>query len=77
MSGPVSAEYMRQWRKTEAGKKSVMAERARARARGRAIKRLIEMHEREWKRLYWEEVGKCGIDAEAIRPEDGQHEPIQ
>jgi hypothetical protein len=53
MSG---AEYIREWRKTEAGKASLQAQKRRAAARRRAMQRLVSLHPAEFESILKHEL---------------------
>lgn len=53
-----SNDYMRQWRSTPAGRAALLNQKAREKARRRALVRLVALYPSQWERLYDEELIK-------------------
>lgn len=58
LSPEAHAAYMREYRKTAAGKASLASQRKRQKARQRAVARLIAKHFHEFERLFTDELRK-------------------
>lgn len=56
-----NAEYMREYRKTPAGKAQVELQQRRDNARRAAVRRLQEMYPAQWQALFAEELRRLGL----------------
>jgi hypothetical protein len=56
------AKYIKEWRKTPAGKEALRRQVVRERARAAAVQLLIERHKNEWQALYADMLRAYGVE---------------
>jgi hypothetical protein len=57
-----SAEYMREWRTTDAGQAAKERDARRDRARNAAVRKLIEAYPTQWQAMYADMLRAYGLD---------------